>query len=141
MIIDATDQIKGRLASYIAIKLLEGEEITVVNCDRIWISCDPKHVIDEYKKKFKLGSPRWGPFYPRTPATMMRRAVRGMLPYKKERGRAAFSKLLCFSKLPKELEGKDFINPQLKGLTTLKRIRLGSLCKRLGTYQGKGESQ
>ena len=43
-----------------------------------------------------MGVPRKGPFLPRVADRFVRKKIRGMLPYKTPRGRAAFERIMCF---------------------------------------------
>ncbi|MEM5834638.1 MAG: 50S ribosomal protein L13 [Candidatus Aenigmatarchaeota archaeon] len=108
MMIDAENQILGRLASRIAKKLLEGEKIIVVNCEKAVISGNPKYTIKKYLEKIQRGDPKHGPFFPRTPDGIFRRTVRGMLPWDRAKGRKAFKNLKVFIGIPEELKDKKF---------------------------------
>ncbi|MEM5883109.1 MAG: 50S ribosomal protein L13, partial [Candidatus Aenigmatarchaeota archaeon] len=90
MIIDAENQILGRVASKIAKKLLEGEKIIVVNCEKAVISGNPRYTIKKYLEKIERGDPKHGPFFPKTPDGIFRRTVRGMLCWDRAKGRKAF---------------------------------------------------
>ena len=92
-VIDASDCVMGRLASSVAKTLLNGEEVHIVNAENAVISGSKDMVFGEYISKRNLNHPRKGPYYPRMPHMMLKRAVRGMIPYQKPRGREAFKKL------------------------------------------------
>ncbi|MCD6367908.1 MAG: 50S ribosomal protein L13 [Candidatus Aenigmarchaeota archaeon] len=104
-IIDASDQILGRLCSKIAKELLNGEEITVINAERSIVTGNPKSILERFKEKRDRGDPHHGPYYPRKPDKIFRRCVRDMLPYKKPRGREALKRLKVYTGNPKNLEG------------------------------------
>ncbi|MEM5791074.1 MAG: 50S ribosomal protein L13 [Candidatus Aenigmatarchaeota archaeon] len=108
IIYDASNQILGRLASRIAKDLLKGEKVFVVNCERAAISGNPKKTLELYLQKIQRGDVKKGPFFPKTPDGIFRRTVRGMLPWKKAKGRKAFKNLKVFIGIPEELKGKDF---------------------------------
>lgn len=108
IIYDAKNQILGRLCSIIAKKLLEGEKIIVVNAEKAVISGKPKVIVEEYRKKRERGDPIHGPFYPRYPDRIFRRTVRGMLPWKKPKGRKALKNLKVFIGVPEDLKNKSF---------------------------------
>lgn len=108
-IYDAKGKVLGRLASKIAKELLEGEEIWVVNCEKSILLGNPKSKIEEYRKRRERGDPIHGPFYPRYPDDIFRRAVRGMLPYKKPKGRKALKRLKVFIGLPENVRRIDEI--------------------------------
>jgi len=107
-IYDAENQILGRLCSKIAKQLLEGEKIVVVNAEKAVISGNPKKIIEEYKRRRERGTPHHGPFVSRLPDEIFRRAVRGMLPWHKPRGRKAFRNLKVFIGIPENLKKEKF---------------------------------
>ena len=92
-VIDAIGAVMGRLATSIAQRLLGGEEITVINAEKILITGNPKHYKQHYLERIRRGSPHHGPFYPRAPDAIFRRTVKGMLPFNKTKGRNALSNL------------------------------------------------
>jgi len=102
MIIDATDLILGRLASYAAKKALLGEDIKIVNCEKAVISGNKDYLLQKYKAKFDKGVPLKGPYFPRMPERIVRRTIRGMLPYKKKRGKEVYKKIMCYVGIPEE---------------------------------------
>ena len=92
-IIDASECVMGRLASSVAKSLLNGEEVHIINAENAVISGSKEMVFGEYISKRNLNHPRKGPYYPRMPHMMLKRAVRGMIPYQKPKGREAFKRL------------------------------------------------
>ncbi len=131
IVADAGNQIAGRLASVVAKKLLEGKKVLVVNAENAVISGNPKFIIKKYREKWERGDPYHGPFYPRIPDRMLKRIIRGMLPYKKTTGREAFKRLKVFISVPEEFKGKETKltdEQKLKG----KSIKLGELSLKLG---------
>lgn len=130
IIIDAERCIAGRTASVAAKELLKGKSVFIVNSEQAVITGDTKFTIKNYKEKVERGDPYHGPFYPRTPDRMLKRMVRGMLPYKKPMGRQAFKKLRVYISVPEELKGREFKpGPQVK--PEEKFITLGKLSERL----------
>ncbi len=131
IIIDAGGQIAGRVASRVAKMLLREESVCVVNAEKAIISGNPDSTVKLYESKIKRGDPYHGPFYPKAPDKIMERVIRGMLPYKKPRGKRAFKRLKVFISIPEELKDKDikkFDVPELGN----KFITLGKLSSRLG---------
>ena len=61
-IINAEGLIIGRMASIIAKRILNGEEITVVNAEKAVISGKRKSRVMEAKEFLEVGSPGRGPF-------------------------------------------------------------------------------
>ncbi|MHA1212625.1 MAG: 50S ribosomal protein L13 [Candidatus Heimdallarchaeota archaeon] len=98
VVIDAEGSILGRLSTNIAKRLLQGETVDVINVEKIVISGKPASTILRYKKKLDIRTktnPLRGPFHYRNPDRFVRRTIRGMLPYKKPRGKAAYHRLKC----------------------------------------------
>ena len=138
MLVDATDLVLGRMASYVAKRLLEGERIIIVNAEKAVISGRREATFSEYDAWMKirnLVNPRKGPFHPRRPEDLVRRAVRGMLPRKKPRGRSAYRRLRVYVGLPPEFAGleiKSIPQAHLKRVGTRRFITVGKLSKHLG---------
>lgn len=93
MIIDATNSVMGRLASTAAKELLKGEKVHIINSEKAIITGNRKLMISDYMQRRQRGSPQHGPFFPTRPDMIMRRCVRGMLPYKTNKGRNALKNL------------------------------------------------
>jgi large subunit ribosomal protein L13 len=106
-IIDADGLILGRMASIVAKRLLRGERIEIVNAERAVISGRRLMVIEEWKDRLRLGGAGKGPIHYRRPNMILRRVIRGMLPYRSAHGREAFKRLRVHLGVPKELEGAD----------------------------------
>ncbi len=105
IVIDGTNATLGRLASFIAKKSLQGEEIVIVNSDKIIITGNSEDIIKKYRKKVKKGgSSQKGPKILRTPERILKRTIRGMLKHKKNRVKEGFKKIRCYNKVPKEYE-------------------------------------
>ena len=87
MIINGEGHILGRLASVVSKQLLEGEEIVVLNAEKIMLTGNKDWAYAKYKQRVdraSISNPRdLGPKYPRRPEDIFRRTVRGMLPMKK----------------------------------------------------------
>ena len=54
----------------------------------------------EFKKKRTCTNPRRGPFHQRSPARMLFRVLRGMIPHKTPRGAAALARFKAFEGIP-----------------------------------------
>ena len=107
MIIDAENMILGRLATHVAKKALLGEKIDIVNCEKAVITGGKKYLSNEYRKKNERGTrPTKGPFMPKMPDRFVRRTIRGMLPYKQEKGKNAFKRIMCYISIPDEFKDK-----------------------------------
>ena len=106
-VIDASGTILGRLASYAAKQVLIGKEIVIVNAEKAVISGRKQRIVNEFKQRLETkthGSQKKAPKHPRRPDTYIRRVIRGMLPWKKARGRNAFRRLKVYISTPEDLE-------------------------------------
>ena len=131
--IDATNQIAGRLASICAKEALKGKRVYVFNAEKAVISGNPKYVIEHYKEKLARGDPYKGPFYPRPPDKILKRMIRGMLPYKKPRGREALKRVKVFISVPEEYSEKKLQTfKESENKLKCKSISLGELSTLIG---------
>lgn len=135
--IDATNQILGRLASIVAKKLLEGYRVYVFNVEKAVVSGEKNRVIDGYKLILKVKShvnPEKGPKRPRNPVSLFKRAVRGMLPYDKPKGREAYRRLRAFIGLPSEFSSVELTRFQDADLSRLRGryVTLEEISRALG---------
>lgn len=123
MIIDGTNLILGRLASIVAKKALLGDDIIIVNCDKVVITGTKDNVFEEYKEKTDRGNPFKGPFFPKIPDRIVRRTIRSMLPYRKPRGREAYKRVMCYLGIPKKYEKEKLETIKQASAQELKRYR------------------
>ncbi|MBI4149041.1 50S ribosomal protein L13 [Candidatus Woesearchaeota archaeon] len=136
MIIDATDMLLGRMASYAAKAALLGQQVDIVNCEKAVISGRAKDIIAHYRQRRERGYPYKGPFFPKQSDRLVRRTVRGMIPYKKGRGSAAFDKVMCWKGVPEQFREKAMEKlPALFHVDKLPNVQymtVGELCMHLG---------
>jgi large subunit ribosomal protein L13 len=135
-IINADGLILGRMCSILATRLLAGEEIAVVNAEKAIISGTRKRVLQNYRHKRERGSRGWGPFFPRRPDHIVKRTVRGMVPYRRERGNDALKRLRVYVGMPKEFTGKEMETLEaasVKRLSTPQFVTLGAVSSFLGS--------
>jgi large subunit ribosomal protein L13 len=133
-IINADGLILGRMASIIAKRLLKGEKIAVVNAEKAIISGKRKSKVREAKEFLEVGHPGKGPMHPRRPDRILRRTIRGMLPYKQPKGKQAYKRLRVFIGIPDELKNREMETieeAQAKKLTC-PYLTLGELAKEIG---------
>ena len=119
--IDATDLVLGRLASYAAKKALLGETIDIVNCEKAAITGKKEFLFKKYKNRGDRGTHK-GPFFHREPAKIVKRTIRGMLPYKRERGEKAFKKIKCYAGVPSEFSDKKLETIENANISKLKNL-------------------
>jgi len=134
IIIDAKGLILGRMASIIAKRLLQGESIIVLNAEKTAISGKRLQIVKEAKTFLEVGHPRKGPYHPRRPDRIVRRTIRGMLPWKKPKGRQAYKRLKVYLGAPKEFDGKETQTILDASAEKLKSpyITVGELAKEIG---------
>jgi large subunit ribosomal protein L13 len=104
-IVDASNLILGRMASYVAKGALDGKSMVVINAERAVISGTKARVVARAKLKLKtrtLGNLEKGPTHPRKPDGYVRRVIRGMLPWKKTGGKDAFHRVKVYIGTPSE---------------------------------------
>ena len=133
MIVDAEGLVAGRLASYVAKKLLAGEEVVIINAEKAVISGHPRKTEEDFLARVQRGDPKKGPFYPRRPDMILRRIVRGMLPIKKAKGRMAYRRLKVYVGIPEGIDASKAEKPGKKASELRTRsITIGELSRRLG---------
>ena len=111
IIVDGTNMIAGRLCSHVAKLLIDGNRVSIVNTENVMLSGDRDAIIKSYRKFLEIASinnPKFGPFHPRRPDTMVTKMVRGMLP-KKPSGKTAFKRLRVYLGVPNELRSMTTI--------------------------------
>jgi large subunit ribosomal protein L13 len=135
LVVDASNIVAGRIASIVAKQLLLGERVIVINAEKAVLSGNRASLINEYKEKLgvrTLTAPWKGPFHWRQPHGILRRIIRGMLPWKKARGRLAMKNLRVYTGTPEKLEITrkiDLPEFERKGRRT---IYLGEVARELG---------
>lgn len=134
-VIDANNLILGRMASNVAKRLLNGEEIKIINAEKAIISGRKDTTFQRYKNYIDRGSREFGPHFPRRPDQIVLRTIRGMIPHKKATGRDAFKKLKVYIGAPQELgkEATTIEDASITRLSTINYMALGDLSKKLGS--------
>ncbi len=133
VVVDARDCILGRVASEVAQRALDGERVAIVNAEDAVVTGDKEDVFETYRTRIRLGSDQ-GPNYPKRPDTIFKRAVRGMLPYKKARGREAFENVRVYVGNPYEGEQEAQVleGTSLDRLSNIRFVHLGEVSEQLG---------
>ena len=133
-IYDASNQVLGRIATSIAKDLLKGENVYVINCEKAVISGNPKFTKEHYLHRVQRGDPHHGPFFPRTPQGIVKRTIRGMIPFSKMKGQEAFRRLRVYIGIPDDVKDKNFIRIEEADVNKLrcKYITVGDLSLALG---------
>ncbi len=132
VVVDATDCILGRVASEVAQRALDGERIAVVNAEAAVITGRREDVLERYRQRDSLGSDR-GPMYPKRPDGIVKRAIRGMLPYKRARGRTALENVRVYVGNPfEEADPVILDDTSLDRLSNIRFVHIGDIADQLG---------
>ena len=131
VVVDARDCILGRVASEVAQQILAGQRVAVVNAEDAVITGNKEDTLDTYRTRAEVGSDR-GPYYPKRPDRIFKRAIRGMVPYKKEHGREAFENVRVYVGNPYDEDGEVLAGTSLDRLSNIKFISLGEISEKLG---------
>jgi large subunit ribosomal protein L13 len=134
-VIDAEGRVLGRLAVEIAQLARSGEEIAIINSERAVITGRKEAVFQRYLQRRQRGSPQHGPFFPRGPEGIVRRAIRGMVGYQSPEGKKAFARVKAYTGVPEEFKAQK-AEKLGKGVEDLKCefVLIGELSKYLGYY-------
>jgi len=107
VVVDAKDRVLGRLASTVAKQLLLGKKVAIVNAEMAFVTGNKIALVRRYRTRLNLQekeNPEHSPYWPRRPDMLVRRVVRGMLPYhKKPSGKTAYRNLRVFMGVPSAL--------------------------------------
>ncbi|MEM3431727.1 MAG: 50S ribosomal protein L13, partial [Candidatus Micrarchaeia archaeon] len=137
MIINGEGAILGRMAAVAAKSALKGEQVTVVNAEKIIISGNPRQIVERYKVRRSLknkADPEKSPKWPRRPDMLVRRIIRGMLPYDKSTGRQAFKRIRVYMGVPEEFASKLKEAVEVKKNVPKNYISINQLSRELGWY-------
>ncbi|MEM3839497.1 MAG: 50S ribosomal protein L13, partial [Candidatus Micrarchaeaceae archaeon] len=135
-VIDGEDKILGRIGSYIAKELLKGNAVTLVNAEKISVSGGGNAIFMKYKRLLELkdkANPEHSPYWSRRPDLFVKRVIRGMLPYKKPRGKEAYKRLKVYVGVPKGIDGKaQKVESKSQAELYQKAMTVGELTAALG---------
>jgi large subunit ribosomal protein L13 len=135
MIIDGKDAILGRLSSHAAKQVLLGNSVDVINCEECVISGKKAATMKQYVTKLHRRAPAKGPYFYRRPDMLVKRTIRGMLPFKRSRGRIAFKSIKCHIGTPENLKDKKsetIKNINLNQLKSADYVKIKLVCKLMG---------
>ncbi len=131
LVVDARDCIMGRVASKVAARAMNGESVAVVNAEQAVVTGREDAVLEKFKARREKGSDR-GPMYPKRPDRIFKRSIRGMLPYKEERGREAFESVRVYVGNPNAQDAEILDGTSLDRLSNIKFVSLGDVSDTLG---------
>ena len=111
IVLDATNTPLGRVSAYAAKQALLGKDVIIVNCEKAQITGRRRTTISEYKEKRQRGgSSLRGPHFPKQAERVVKRTIRGMLPYTQSRGLTALKKIICYDAVPAEYASAKMIS-------------------------------
>ena len=137
VIVNADNQIVGRLSSAVAKMLLEGKSVTIVNAEKAIISGNKDSILSEVQEFRGVKSavnPKNTPRHFIRPDRLMRDIIRGMLPYRKPRGRQALKRLRVYVGRPEGVSGEPIeVKDMSASRLTHKYVRLQEVSQRFGS--------
>jgi large subunit ribosomal protein L13 len=139
ILLNADGLILGRMASKVAKSLLNGEEVTILNAEKAILSGKRKSKVAEAKEFLEVGAPERGPFHYRRPDKIVRKTVRGMVPFKQPKGKNAIKRLKVFMGIPKDFQDLQLVTLDEAKATKLKgpHMTLAELAREIGWNQGE----
>jgi len=140
IIVDGRGHLLGRLASILAKELLNGQKVVVVRSEEINISGSlfrNKLKYASFVRKRTNTNPTRGPWHYRAPSRILWRVIRGMVPHKTERAKAALARLKVFEGIPHPFDRlkRQVVPGALRTLRLRpgrKYCRLGDLASQVG---------
>lgn len=135
ILIDAQDLIVGRLATFAAKQALLGNQVRIINSEKAVFSGKKANIFNVYLRKVAMGTHSRGPFVQRSPERILKRSIRGMVGFKKPRGKEAYQRILCYTGVPNEFKDQkpitvDYANKSK--LPNMKFTTLYDISKRIG---------
>lgn len=112
VIVNADNQVVGRLSSMVAKMLLDGKKVVIVNAGGAVISGTKTATLREIREFDNVRSavnPKNTPRHFSRPDMMMKRTIRGMLPRRKPKGREALKRLRIYLGMPTAVEGEPLV--------------------------------
>ncbi len=133
-LVNAEGLIVGRMCSKVAKRLLNGEEVIILNAEKAVFSGKKKSKVAEAHVFLEVGAPRRGPFHYRRPDRFLRKTVRGMVPFKQPKGKSAYKRLRVFMGVPLEFKDQPMITFTEAQSTNLRgpHFTLGEMAKEIG---------
>lgn len=134
IVIDGKDLILGRLATKVAKLAITGEEVKIVNCEDVVIVGKKAEIFAKYKQRAARGTHSTGPFLHRGPDRIVRRSIRGMIPYKTPAGIAAYRRVMCYVGNPENLslDKAEKVDANINDTNNLNYATVGEVSKTLG---------
>jgi len=136
LVVDGNNLILGRAATRIAKELLKGEEVVLLNCEKLRISGKGNVTFEKYvarRRAHAKANPEHSAHWQRVPHLLVRRIIRGMLPWSSARGRRAFKRLRVHEGArDEELLKKAVRWEEFDGSGLIHSITVQQLCEKFG---------
>ncbi|MEM3364375.1 MAG: 50S ribosomal protein L13 [Candidatus Micrarchaeia archaeon] len=134
-IIDGDGLIVGRVATYVAHTALSGEEVHILNAEKMVMSGDRNYIVQKYVDRRSVkdrANPEHSPKWPKRPDLLVKRIIRGMLPYDKPKGKMAYKKIRVYIGSEDNLKGEKVkFNDSFRKDKLDKYITIMELCEAL----------
>ena len=131
-VIDGTNMVLGRLATKAAKLAILGEEVRIINAEKVVVVGRKKFVLDNYRRKYIRGTSVGGPFILRGPDRLVRRCIRGMIPYKTPNGKEAYARVLCYVGNPSNEKANETVDADITNTENLNYVLIEDISKHLG---------
>ena len=135
VLIDAKHTLLGRVCSVAAKQALLGHTVEIVNCEEAVVSGKKFNILEHYERRLDRKAPNKGPFLYRRPDMFVRRTIRGMLPWKRSRGREAYRLVKCHVGVPESIKNEKAIvleNALLSKIQKTDYMRMKDICRSVG---------
>ena len=140
VVIDGKGHLIGRLSAIVAKEILNGQKVVIVRAEEVNMAGSifrNKIRYWQFLRKSMNTNPRRGPFHERAPSAVLRRCIRGMVPYKTARGENAMNRLKIYEGVPPHyMTIKKLVVPQALRLLRLnsnrKYAQLGVMSSQVG---------
>lgn len=130
MQIDGEQHVLGRLASAVAQRLKDGENVNIFNADKVIVRGNPDSIMEEYRDRYEMGSRDHGPHFPKAPERIVKRTVRGMLPGGSD-GREMLKRLKTYRGEPED-DAEIIDDARVEELRGSNYLTIGEISERLG---------
>jgi large subunit ribosomal protein L13 len=129
---DAEGSILGRLGSIACKDLLKGKEVVIINSEKVIISGREEEimgVLSNWREKGGIGLK--GPRVLRSPDRLLKRMIRGMLPWDRPKGRAAYRRFRCYLGRGPLTEEELKLVKKVEVKRPIKFVKLGDIAHRI----------
>lgn len=136
LVVDCSGSVFGRVASFVAKAALKGNKVILINAEQSVITGKRENILEEFIWRRSLknkANPEHSPKFPRVPHLLVKRMIRGMLPWKTKRGREAYKRIFAYTGVPKEyISSKAIKIPKSELKPFRKYMTILDICKYFG---------